>query len=81
VTVSVVLRLADAALVAGRLAGEAEVVATGERATVRDADELIRFVTRVRGGVQDTSPHEPAGGDRKGSGGRCGTERIEDGRP
>jgi hypothetical protein len=48
VTVSVVLRLVDAALHAGRLAGEAEIVATGERATVRDADELIRFVTRSR---------------------------------
>jgi hypothetical protein len=45
-TVSVVLRLAPAALDAGRLAGEAEVVATGERATVRDAEELIRFVIR-----------------------------------
>jgi hypothetical protein len=51
VTVSVVLRLVDTALHAGRLAGEAEIVATGERATVRDADELIRFVTRSREAV------------------------------
>ncbi len=48
VTVSVVLRLAPAALAAGRLAGEAELVATGERATVRDAEELVRFVIRSR---------------------------------
>jgi hypothetical protein len=48
-TISVVLRLAPAALGAGRLAGEAELVATGERATVRDADELIRFVIRSVG--------------------------------
>jgi hypothetical protein len=46
VTVSVVLRLAPAALAAGRLAGEAELVATGERATVRNAEELVRFVAR-----------------------------------
>ncbi|HEY1315855.1 MAG TPA: hypothetical protein VGF10_01415 [Gaiella sp.] len=45
-TISVVLRLADAALDAGRLAGEAELVATGERVTVRDADELLAFVRR-----------------------------------
>ncbi len=46
VTVSVVLRLADAALDAGRLAGEAELVATGERQVVRSAEELVAFVRR-----------------------------------
>jgi hypothetical protein len=46
VTISVVLRVADAALAAGRLAGEAELVATGERAVVRDAGELISFLRR-----------------------------------
>jgi hypothetical protein len=51
VTVSVVLRVADAALAAGRLAGEAELVATGERAVVRDAEELIRFLRRSPAGV------------------------------
>jgi hypothetical protein len=51
-TVSVVLRIPQAALDAGRLAGEVELVATGERATVRDADDLIRFVNRSFG-------HEP----------------------
>jgi hypothetical protein len=43
-TVSVVLRLAEQALAAGRLAGEAEVVETGERTVVRDADGLVRFL-------------------------------------
>jgi hypothetical protein len=47
-SVSVVLRIADAALAAGRLAGEAELVATGERAVVKDADELLAFVRRLR---------------------------------
>ncbi|MFN0154448.1 MAG: hypothetical protein ACKVUT_08715 [Gaiella sp.] len=45
-TFSVVLRVAEAALTSGRLAGEAEIVATGERAVVRDAGELIRFLSR-----------------------------------
>ncbi len=44
-TVCVVLRLVAEALVCGRLAGEAEIVETGERATVRDATDLLRFLT------------------------------------
>ncbi|HEY7179488.1 MAG TPA: hypothetical protein VH305_09955 [Gaiella sp.] len=67
-TVSVVLRLADAALDAGRLAGEAELVATGERTTVRDADELIRFVTRVAREEAGGSPDVSSGTEREGSG-------------
>jgi hypothetical protein len=51
VTISVVLRLAPTALDAGRLAGEAELVATGERTTVRSAEELIRFVIGARDDV------------------------------
>jgi hypothetical protein len=47
-TVSVVLRLIEQALATGRLAGEAELVATGERAVVKDADELLAFVRRSR---------------------------------
>ena len=43
-TVTVVLRLARTELDAGRLAGGVEVVATGERAVVRDVQELIRFL-------------------------------------
>jgi hypothetical protein len=57
-TVSVVLRLADAALDAGRLAGEAELVATGERVTVRDAEELLAFVRR-----ESSSPRRETSAD------------------
>ena len=68
VTISVVLRVATAALDAGRLAGEAELVATGERATVRDAEELVRFLSHAArerpGGPLDLR----AGTERKGSG-------------
>jgi hypothetical protein len=62
-TVSVVLRIADAALAAGRLAGEAELVATGERVVVKDADELLAFVRRPRGEQQgETGDGNESGG-------------------
>lgn len=48
VSVWVVLRLVPAALAAGRLAGEVELVETGTKAVVRDADELVAFL-RGRG--------------------------------
>jgi hypothetical protein len=67
VTVSVVLRLVSAALDAGRLAGEAEVVATGERRIVRDADELIRFVNAASRPEQ-TEPVAGTGQSDRGSG-------------
>lgn len=41
--VSFVVRLAPAALAAGRLAGEVEHVATGARLSFRDADELLSW--------------------------------------
>jgi len=44
--ISVVLRVAGSALANGRLAGEAEIVATGERAVVRDAEDLLAFLRR-----------------------------------
>jgi hypothetical protein len=44
VTVSVLLRLAKDALAHGRLAGHVEVVETGQRMIVRDADELVDFL-------------------------------------
>jgi hypothetical protein len=47
-TISVVLRLVEQALACGRLAGEAEIVETGERAAVRDADELVQFLRDPR---------------------------------
>ena len=49
-TIALVLRVAPEALAAGRLAGEAELVETGERAVVRNADELVAF---VRGDARD----------------------------
>ena len=52
VTVSVVLRLVDAALDAGRLAGEAELVATGERRVVRNERELMAFLAEAHGRVE-----------------------------
>lgn len=48
--ISVVLRLVEQALRAGRLAGEVEVVETGERRVVKDADELVRFLRPGAGG-------------------------------
>lgn len=42
--ISVVLRLAPAALAEGRIAGEAVVTETGRRALVASAEELVAFV-------------------------------------
>ena len=67
VTISVVLRLAKPALDEGRLAGEAELVTTGVRATVRNADELIQFVNRFAREGHGGSPDVRAGTDRRGS--------------
>ena len=49
-TISVVLRLVDDAVRAGELAGEVEVVATGDRRLVRDVDELVTFLVQVTAG-------------------------------
>lgn len=43
-TVSVILNLSQQALSAGRLAGSAEIVSTGERRVIRDAEELVAFL-------------------------------------
>ena len=48
-TITVVLRLARTELAAGRLVGGAELVATGERAVVRDVRELIEFLQEREG--------------------------------
>jgi hypothetical protein len=45
-TLSVVLRLLTEALERGRLAGQLEVVETGERTLVRDADEMVAFLQK-----------------------------------
>lgn len=63
VTVSVVLRLASAALDAGRLAGEVELVATGERGVVRSVDELLAFLARSAAEDLGEDRHESAGGE------------------
>jgi hypothetical protein len=47
-TISVVLRLAEQALATGRLAGEVHLVASGERAEIRDAEELVAFLRGER---------------------------------
>jgi hypothetical protein len=51
-TLSVVLRLIPGELLEGRIAGEAEVVETGERRIVRDLDELLRFLVSPLNDVQ-----------------------------
>jgi hypothetical protein len=45
-SVSVILNLSPQALSAGRLAGQAEIVATGERRVVRSVGELLAFLRR-----------------------------------
>lgn len=47
-SVSVVLRLVVEPLDEGRLAGEAEVVETGDRGMFTSADDLVAFVQRHR---------------------------------
>jgi hypothetical protein len=59
-TVSLLLRLVEAALASGRLAGEAVLVETGERAVVRDAQEIVEF---VRGGSKEPAVDEGGCGD------------------
>jgi hypothetical protein len=44
VTISVLLRVVPAALADDRLAGEVEVVETGQRLVVRSAEELIAYL-------------------------------------
>lgn len=44
-SVSVILNLSPQALSAGRLAGRAEIVATGEERLVRSTAELLAFLT------------------------------------
>ncbi len=59
-SVSVVLRLVPEALALGRLAGEAELVSSGERVRVGSAEELVRFLaTRVDGAGGERDPGLP----------------------
>jgi hypothetical protein len=62
-TVSVILNLSPQALAAGRLAGSAEIVRTGERRLVRDAAELVAFlVTEGTGPDPRTEAHDDDAG-------------------
>ena len=63
-TISVVLRLVEQALAGGRLAGEVEIVDTGERASVRDAEELVRFLRepKTESPPERTTTHGSEGG-------------------
>lgn len=47
-SISVVLHLVEQALEEGRVAGEVEIVETGARSIVRDADEMVAFVLAHR---------------------------------
>mgnify|MGYP000874339454 CR=1 FL=1 len=51
---SVVVRLLDRTASPERLAGEVELVRTGERHRFRDADELVEVLVRLR--VDERSP-------------------------
>ena len=55
-SISVMLRLAPEALDDGRLAGEVELVATGERALVADAGQILTFVLTHRLRVVEERP-------------------------
>ena len=54
-TYSVVLRLSPEPLLAGRLAGEVEAVASGRRGVIASSDELVEF---VRGELDAQPPVE-----------------------
>lgn len=56
-----VLRLAGQALDEGRLAGEVELVESGERTLVGNADELISFVCDHRFPIDHAGREEPRG--------------------
>jgi hypothetical protein len=58
-TISVVLRLIESAVASGRLAGEAQLVRSGERTEIRDAAELLAFLQR------DGEPTHEAGPTRE----------------
>lgn len=55
---SVLLRLLPTSRTGPRLAGTAEVVATGERRAFRDADDLVSWLARLH-----TDPGVPPGDD------------------
>lgn len=54
-TISIVLRLIESALAEGRVAGEAEIVRTGERAVVKDEQCLLAFLRSHHTGSESGS--------------------------
>ena len=47
VTISVVLRLVDSSVRTGRIAGEVEVVTTGQRQLIGDVEDLVSFLLQI----------------------------------
>lgn len=67
--ISVLLRLAPAAVASRQLAGEAEVVATGERAVIRNVEELLAFLAAsAKAATPAASPATSAASAPAGSG-------------
>jgi hypothetical protein len=66
--VSVLLRLVSTDRTGGRLAGQAELVATGETTVFADLDEMVVFLRRVTASEDDTADSvqacPTAGGER-----------------
>lgn len=60
-TVSVLLRLITETLAEGRVAGQAEIVDTGEAMVFRDQDEMVAFLQRATTpqSITDGEDHGP----------------------
>ena len=58
---SILLRLLPPSRSGSRLAGVAEVVDTGEQASFRDAEDLLRVLRRIHDHPVDPAPASPPG--------------------
>jgi len=58
---SILLRLLPPSRSGSRLAGVAEVVDTGEQASFRDAEDLLRVLRRIQDRAVDPTPASPPG--------------------
>ena len=59
--VSVLLRLIPAARAGGRLAGQAELIETGETAVFADHDEMLAFLRQAAAGAGDPEEESAVG--------------------
>jgi hypothetical protein len=59
--VSVLLRLIPAERTGGRLAGQAELVESGETTVFADHDEMLAFLRRATTGTNDAAESEEIG--------------------